>query len=617
MKKRRQAHNHPEMTPQELARCRPASEIDPLGLPIPTHLVSNEEYFPPFLQTPKQKQVEARVLDALESVPERLNISRRHFLATSAGLAASFVALNEVFRKSAHGETLFQVAKDSGFDHHAFSADGPPSDLFVLDDQIHITRGTRVSGYAATAFLVLAQGESARFPNSGFVSNPWNPENHPDEHGDTWANWDPKLIGQTHYDDRGLWLENFIQRCYFDSQTTVALISNVPGQIPYWFTEAFGARTPATARNVYETRPAEIITAEQNFASREFINAVAGSTRALSQGLMYMGPGNLWYLQEQIDQFGVDAWKGYQIPNAKRDDDADAPFEYWTFDDEELAFPTFAFIRDAYRKHGSTKPGLNCVNVHKGLGEGSAFPNDIPAAAAAFPELNFVIFHSCFRPLCFNYDAWQDVQSGRLRDGVPDIKDTAEFAVLCAPYPNVYAELGNIFASCVVTFPTVCAHLMGILFKYFGADRILWGTDSTLYGSPQWQIEAFWRLQIPEAFRQRYGYPEITEEMKRKVLGLNAARLYGLSPDITKYTKVPEDYQRRLVGDAQLMKTMEYDDFLPNELPVQDSSASPYGVASAHRGDQLEKLKVEYSEAADTGFGAPRSNKRDGWIRVR
>jgi hypothetical protein len=50
---------------------------------------------------------------------------------------------------------------------------------------------------------------------------------------------------------------------------------------------------------------------------------------------------------------------------------------------------------------------------------------------------------------------------------------------------------------------------------------------------------------------------------------------------------------------------------------VQDASTSPYGVASPQRGDRLEKLKVEYSEAADTGFGSPRSNKRDGWIRVR
>lgn len=607
MKKRRQAHNHPEMTPQELARCRPASEIDPLGLPIPTHLVSNDEYFPPFLQTPKQQQVEARVLDALETVPDRVNISRRNFLVTSAGLAASFVALNEVFRKSAHGETLFRVAKDSGFDHQAFVADGPPPDLFVFDDQCHLVRGNPGGGsYAPDSLLVLAQGDSARFPNSPFPGNPWNPQNHPDELGNTWGNWDPKLIGQTHMDDTLFWLPNFIEQCYLQSQTTVALISNVPGQIPFWVTRAYGMKPPNIARNVYEARPAEILTAEQNFASREFINAVAGSTRALSQGMMYMGRGNLWYLQEQLDRFGVDSWKGYQNPNAKRDDDPDTTFEYWTFDDEELAFPTFEFIRDAYRKHGATKPGLNCVNVHKGLGD-SASPKDIPPAAAAFPELNFVIFHCCFRPVCFNYDAWQDVQSGRLRDGVPDIKDTTEFAQLCSPYPNVYAEIGNIFASSVVTFPTVCAHLMGILFKYFGADRILWGTDSTFYGSPQWQIEAFWRLQIPEAFRQRYGYPEITREMKRKVLGLNAARLYGVTPDVTKYTEVPDDYRGRLAGDAQLMKTMEYDDRLPNELPV----------AAANRNDRLEQLRADYRETTETRFGVPVSNKRDGWIRVK
>ncbi len=626
MKKRRQAHNHPEMTPEELARCRPASEVDPLGLPIPTHLVSNEEYFPPLLQTSHQKQVEARVMDALEQVPKRLNLSRRRFLTTSAGLAASFVALNEVFRDYAFGEALFRVAKDAGFDHHAFLADGPPSDLFVFDDQCHLVRGNHgdMGHIPALSLRVTAQGESARLPNSPFVSNPWNPGNHPDEHGEPWGNWNPALIGRTNWDDNEFWLPNFIKYYYFESQTTVALISNINMVVNVAASVAGVKNVPATARNVYEARPQEaFVTAEQNFACREFINAVAGSTRALSHGLMYMGPGNLWYLQEQLDRFGPDSWKGYQVPNAKRDDDPDSPFEYWTFDDEELAFPTFAFIQDAYRKHGSVKPGLNCVNVHKGLGD-SAFATDIPAAAAAFPGLNFVIYHSCIRPAFFDYEAWQDVQSGRLRDGVPDIKDTTEFAQLVAPYPNVYAELGTTFASSIVTFPTVCAHLMGILFKYLGADRIVWGTDSTFYGSPQWQIEAFWRLQIPEEFRQRYGYPEITPEMKRKVLGLNSARLYGMSPDLTRYTKVPDDYHRRLVGDAHLMKTMEYDDRLPNELPMQNSpevpsppDASPYGVAAANRNDRLEKLRAEYREGAETRFGIPRSNRRDGWIRVK
>lgn len=470
---------------------------------------------------------------------------------------------------------------------------------------------------------MIAQGESARVPNSPFVGNPWNPSNHPDEHGEPWANWNPALIGQTNLDDTAFWLPNFIKEFFFESQTTVALLSNINMVTNVAASVANIKNVPATARNVYEARPQEaFLTAEQNFACREFINSVAGSTRALSHGLMYMGPGNLWYLQEQIDRFGPDSWKGYQAPNAKREVDSDAPFEYWRFDDEELAFPTFAFIQEAHRKHGRVKPGLNCINVHKGLGD-SSFPTDIPAAAAAFPGLNFVIYHSCIRPAFFDYEAWQDVQSGRLRDGVPDIKDTAEFAQLVAPYPNVYAELGTIFASSVVTFPTVCAHLMGILFKYLGADRIVWGTDCMFYGSPQWQIEAFWRLQIPEEFRERYGYPEITPEMKRKVLGLNSARLYGMSPDVARYTKVPDDYHRRIVGDANLMKTMEYDDRLPNALPMQSSpevpslpSVSPYGVAAANRGDRLDKLRAEYREVAETRFGIPRSNRRDGWIRV-
>src|SRR5581483_10192554 len=107
----------------------------------------------------------------------RLNISRRRFLTTSAGLAASFVALNEVFRKSAYGEALFRVGKEAGFDHAAFVADGPPPDLFVFDDQCHTVRGYAMkngSHWAALTLRAIAQGDTARLPNSPFLLNPWN-----------------------------------------------------------------------------------------------------------------------------------------------------------------------------------------------------------------------------------------------------------------------------------------------------------------------------------------------------------------------------------------------------------------------------------------------------------
>src|SRR4029453_12280090 len=98
-----------------------------------------------------------------------------------------------------------------------------------------------------------------------------------------------------------------------------------------------------------------------------------------------------------------------------------------------------------------------------------------------------------------------------------------------------------------VYFPTVAAHIMGQLMKFVGEDRIVFGSDSVWYGSPQWQIEALWRFQIPEAMRENYGYPELTEKAKRKILGLNSAKLYGIQAlDTDAYRPVPKDSESRM-----------------------------------------------------------------------
>jgi hypothetical protein len=59
----------------------------------------------------------------------------------------------------------------------------------------------------------------------------------------------------------------------------------------------------------------------------------------------------------------------------------------------------------------------------------------------------------------------------------------------------------------------------------------VWGTDCLFYGSPQPQIQAFRAFRISEEFQERYGYPALTKELKAKVLGLNAARLYDIPPE--------------------------------------------------------------------------------------
>ena len=59
----------------------------------------------------------------------------------------------------------------------------------------------------------------------------------------------------------------------------------------------------------------------------------------------------------------------------------------------------------------------------------------------------------------FLYGSLEEVRSGQLREGVPDIRWTTEYAVLAAPFKNIYAEIGTTWASSVVTFPTVAAHI--------------------------------------------------------------------------------------------------------------------------------------------------------------
>jgi hypothetical protein len=64
-----------------------------------------------------------------------------------------------------------------------------------------------------------------------------------------------------------------------------------------------------------------------------------------------------------------------------------------------------------------------------------------------------------------------------------------------------------------------------------GADRVVRGTDSVWWGSPQWQIEALRRLEIPADLQKKFGFAPLGPAdglVKSAILGLNSARLYKL-----------------------------------------------------------------------------------------
>ena len=597
---------------EQLERLAPADHADRVHSPIPTQMVSNGEYMP-IGQTDKQKEVEARLEALSAQAAKRLGMSRRKFLTTTGGFAASFIAMNEVFGH------FFDVRPIEMLVPEAYAHSGPPRDLFVFDDQTHIIRSSRQG--PGNALRDIAQGNHTNF----------NPNDLPDELGGVNVPWNPELVGLPNLNSN-FHLAQYMKDVYLDSIVTVAMMTNnnsaaVPGE--------GGSRPP---KNVAESEANEILTSEQTMATRDWVNRIAGSTRMLGHGQLYTGVGNLWFIEEQIERLKPDSWKGYNIATAaKVDFDPNSDMRRWTLDDEAVAYPTYEKI-DRYARKDRGRilkqyPGFRNLSIHKGLSTNAprdptlGHPSDIPKAARDWPQFNFIIYHACIKPAFWVLNALNEVRSGVLRAGVPDISWVTEMAVLAAPYRNVYAEIGTTFASTVITFPTVCAHILGQLLKFMGEDRVVFGSDAVWYGSPQWQIEALWRFQIPEDLRRRYGYPRLTESVKRKILGLNSARLYGLpvgtvesrrddddddddgggrgrgrdrddddrdhNDKKARYTPIPRDYERRIT--PELKRILEFPD-----------------AVAAYGNDGLAKIKQAYLEE-----GGTRSNTRYGWMRTK
>ena len=254
---------------------------------------------------------------------------------------------------------------------------------------------------------------------------------------------------------------------------------------------------------------------------RDEINRVTQSRRMLAHGLItpQLGQVDLDFMDQQAGQLKVDAWKGYTGAAPKGFDRG------WFVDDEKVAYPMLARAR---------KLGIKRVCLHKGLplGPVSDFnhPRDVIKAARDFPDIDFVLYHAGLLTVP--------------RGTAADVPWTTEFCQMKkkeAGLRNIYMELGSTFGQLATTNPTACAHVLGQLVDAFGADHVLWGTDSIWYGTPQWQIEAFRRFEIPQALIDAHGYRPLTRPVKEQIFGLNAARLFNVDVKATR-NELPKDY---------------------------------------------------------------------------
>ena len=308
----------------------------------------------------------------------------------------------------------------------------------------------------------------------------------------------PKLAS-----DRGTMADlawaNMVKEVFLDSETDIGLISTPPGPYPQ---EA-------------------VVPPKEMTHIRDEINRVTQSRRMLAHGLItpQLGQVDLDFMDQQAGQLKVDAWKGYTGAAPKGFDRG------WFVDDEKIAYPMLERAR---------KLGIKRVCLHKGLplGPVSDFnhPRDVIKAARDFPDIDFVLYHAGLLTVP--------------RGTAADVPWTTEFCQMKkkeAGLRNIYMELGSTFGQLATTNPTACAHVLGQLVDAFGADHVLWGTDSIWYGTPQWQIEAFRRFEIPQALIDAHGYRPLTRPVKEQIFGLNAARLFNVDVKATR-NELPKDY---------------------------------------------------------------------------
>ena len=461
------------LSQEELDSLLPAETYAYPG-PIPTQSVSSDEFMPA-PQTEKQRRVEARIKELGGELGKRHGMTRRRFLATASGMAAAFLAMNEVYGP------LYRVSPAEAADREmAAERVKALKDQFIMDCHTHFLRDdTRIMTFVRQRQAVGKAG------------------------------WNPALAGkeQTLED---LKFANYSKEVFLDSDTKVALLSGAPSDIPQdWF-----------------------LTNEMKAEARARVNRDAGSRRMLSHAIFTPGqPGWMEAVDHAIKDLKPDSFKGYTIGDNTNKNISKYP---WRLDDEKVVYPF-------YEK--ALKAGLVNICIHKGLFPPSVekqFPHllahsdmrDVGRAAKDWPKLNFIIYHSGYRFAGGGTvdEAWaQFEKSGRI-EWVTDLADIPSKHGVS----NVYGDVGQLFAQTTIADPRVSAAMMGQLIRGLGADHVVWGTDAIWTGSPQWQIEALRRLEIPEDMQKKHGLTPLGPAdgpIKNAIFGETNARLYKYTPE--------------------------------------------------------------------------------------
>jgi predicted TIM-barrel fold metal-dependent hydrolase len=459
--------------------------------PVPTQVVSSDEYLPS-PQSAEQKKVEARLIDMADKIAAGQGLSRRRFFQTASGMAACFVAMNEVY-----GLLFDATPAEAQTPEMANQRAKALAGQFIMDTHTHFLRDdTKLMNFVKMREAVGKAG--------------WNMQI-----GDK-----PQTIDDLKYD-------NYFKEIYLDSDTKVALISNAPSDNPDdWF-----------------------LTNEMVFQTRAKVNKKAGSRRMLAHYIITPGqPGWLEGVDRAVVEFKPDSWKGYTIGDNTHKETSRYP---WRLDDEKLTYKAYEKFQRSGIKNVCIHKGLFPPAMEKQFPRLTEYADarDIGKAAKDWPQLNFIIYHGAYRHVggdpAVAMAEWD--KTGRI-SWVTDLAEIpAKYGV-----KNVYADLGQLFAFSTVVQPRLAAAMMGTLVRGLGAGHVIWGTDAVWTGSPQWQIEGLRRLEIPQDMQKQHGFRPLGAAdgpVKTAIFGGNVAKLYDYpvhafleKPD--RFAEIKAEYEK-------------------------------------------------------------------------
>jgi hypothetical protein len=454
-------------------------------LPLRPGTASNGEYLPP-PPTAEDRAVEQAALDRIAAAAHATGLDRRRFIQTSAGVAAVLATFNAA------------ACADGGSDRagpRSGTTRPEPGGTFEVPEAEDVEACREA--LAGDEFIfdihthhVVPEGpwrqNSTRIAEMVLGLVPAG-----------CAEADPfRCVDRTAY----------LHDMFLASDTTMALLSDVPNSGPL--------DAPVPWAEKLETKQlADAL-------------SVGGQSRVFLHDVLAPNFGDLAMRLDEMeataDSGDVAAFKVYTAwgPGGRG----------YALDDPAIGLPVVDKAREL---------GVRVFCAHKGLpllefDRAHNGPDDIVAVAKQYPDMDFIVYHGAYELATTEgpYDA-ADAATG-VNSLVKAMDDHG-----VPPNANVHTELGTTWRE-TLSSPTEAAHVLGKLLTRVGADNVMWGTDAVWYGSPQPQIMAFRAFQIAPELQERYGYPMLTPELKAKVLGGNAARVFGVEPDAVRCALDPD-----------------------------------------------------------------------------